>query len=85
MNANAKFLNEAKELDTRWAKLGLLEGIDKKYSRQSSAVLLECQRLFNETGTWDCCDECREREKSELVSSDVVSVVSPEVLLDYKI
>jgi hypothetical protein len=42
-----------------------LEGITDKMSRQSTAVLLECQRLHNETGTWDCCDECREREKQE--------------------
>ena len=62
---NNKFLEEAKNLEARWAKSGLLEGIDKKFDRQSAAVLLECQRLHNETGTWDCCDECREREKQE--------------------
>lgn len=62
---NNKFLEEAKNLEARWAKSGLLEGVDKKFDRQSTAVLLECQRLHNETGTWDCCDECREREKQE--------------------
>lgn len=45
MNANAKFLEEAKGLENRWASL---EGIDKKYSRQAAAVSLECQRLMNE-------------------------------------
>ena len=65
MNANARFLQEAKEIEARWAKAGLLEGITDKFSRQTTAVLLECQRLHNETGTWDCCDECREREKNE--------------------
>lgn len=65
MNTNARFLNEAKELGTRWAKSGLLEGMDKSMSRQSAAVLMECERLHNETGTWDCCDECKEREKRE--------------------
>lgn len=62
---NNNFLEEAKNLDARWAKSDLLKGIDKKFDRQSAAVLLECQRLFNETGKWDCCDECREREKQE--------------------
>lgn len=62
---NSKFLNEAKELEARWAKSGLLDGITDRTSRQTTAVLLERQRLHNETGTWDCCDECRERERLE--------------------
>jgi len=64
MNPNAKFLNEAKAITARWAKTGVLDGIDKKYDRAATAILMECQRLHNETGTWDCCDDCREREKS---------------------
>lgn len=62
---NAKFLNEAKDLEARWAKTGLLDGMDKKFDRRSTAVLLECQRLHNETGTWGCCDECKEIEKEK--------------------
>jgi len=62
---NARFLEEAKEIEARWKKTGLLDGIEDRFSRATTASLLECQRLFNETGTWDCCDECREREKLE--------------------
>src|SRR5271156_2646784 len=61
MNANAKFLNEAKELVGTWGKTGLLEGIgdyDKKgkfhesrYEKAACAVLLENQRLMNEVST----------------------------------
>jgi len=48
---NAKFLNEAKELEQQWGKTGLLEGIKDQYTRSTTAVLLENQRLINETAT----------------------------------
>jgi hypothetical protein len=51
MQANAKFLNEAKELESRWAQTGLLENINDKYTRSCTAVLLENQRLINEAST----------------------------------
>lgn len=51
MNANSRFLNEAKELETRWNKTGLLEGIEDRYVRSATAVLLENQRLINEVST----------------------------------
>lgn len=51
MNANARFLNEAKELESRWAKTGILKGIEDPMVRSSTAVLLENQRLINETST----------------------------------
>lgn len=51
MNANAKFLNEARELEGKWGQTGLLEGIDNRYERSCAAVLLENQRLFNEVAT----------------------------------
>jgi len=51
MNANAKFLNEARELEKRWSETGLLEGIDSRYDRSCASVLLENQRLFNEVST----------------------------------
>ena len=51
MQANAKFLNEAKELESRWAQTGLLENINDKYTRSCTAVLLENQRLINESST----------------------------------
>lgn len=51
MNINSKFLNEAKELESRWKKTGLLEGIDDRYVRSNTAVLLENQRLINESNT----------------------------------
>ena len=51
MNANSRFLNEARELETRWKKTGLLEGIQDRYVRSATAVLLENQRLMNEVST----------------------------------
>jgi hypothetical protein len=51
MNANAQFLNEARELEARWAQTGLLEGIKDRYVRNATAVLLENQRLINESST----------------------------------
>lgn len=65
MNANAKFLNEAKELVGTWGKTGLLEGIgdyhrvgrdsyefrENRYEKSACAVLLENQRLMNEVST----------------------------------
>lgn len=45
---NAKFLAEAKAIEARWAKTGLLDGIKDRYCRQTTAVLLESQRLMNE-------------------------------------
>lgn len=51
MNANARFLNEAKQLEARWAKTGLLNKIEDKYVRSATAVLLENQRLVNEAST----------------------------------
>jgi hypothetical protein len=61
---NARFLKEAKELEERWANLpdGFIRGMT---AGQMTAINLECQRLHNETGNWDCCDECKEREKNE--------------------
>lgn len=51
MNANAKFLNEAKVLVNRWGETGLLNGIKEDYTRACTAVLLENQRLMNEVTT----------------------------------
>jgi hypothetical protein len=51
MNANAAFLNEARELETRWKKTGLLENINDRFVRATTAVLLENQRLMNEAST----------------------------------
>jgi Major capsid protein Gp23 len=51
MNINAKFLNEAKELEGRWKKTGLLDGIEDRTVRANTAVLLENQRLINESST----------------------------------
>lgn len=51
MQANAKFLNEARDLEARWEQTGLLENINDKYTRSCTAVLLENQRLINESST----------------------------------
>ena len=51
MNANARFLNEAKVLENRWQRTELLDGITDPYVRSCTAVMLENQRLINETMT----------------------------------
>ena len=51
MQGNSKFLNEARELEGLWSQTGLLEGISDKYIRSATAVILENQRLMNETST----------------------------------
>jgi len=48
---NAKYLNESKELVSRWAETKLLDGIEDRYERATTAVLLENQRLINEALT----------------------------------
>lgn len=53
---NAKFLNEAREIETRWSKplrngKSMLDGITDRYERATTAVLLENQRLMNEAAT----------------------------------
>ena len=82
MNANARFLNEAKELETRWAKTGLLEGIEDRYVRSATAVLLENQRLINEVST-DTADIAQFKRISiplvrriypQLIANKIVSV-----------
>jgi hypothetical protein len=51
LNTNARFLNEAKELEGLWSETGMLEGIDDRYVRSCTAVMLENQRLMNEMST----------------------------------
>jgi len=51
MNANSMFLNEAKQLENRWSKTGLLNNIEDRFVRSATAVLLENQRIVNEMAT----------------------------------
>jgi len=51
MNFNARLLNEAKELESLWAETKLLDGIKDRFTRATTAVLLENQRLMNEVAT----------------------------------
>lgn len=51
MDINSKYLNEAKEIEAQWKKTGLLEGIEDRATRATTAVLLENQRLINEVST----------------------------------
>lgn len=51
MNANSRFLNEAKQLEARWSETGLLDDINDHFVRSCTAVLLENQRLMNEVST----------------------------------
>ncbi len=50
-NINQKYLKEAQEIEGRWKKSGLLEGISDRWTRSATAVLLESQRLMNEQRT----------------------------------
>jgi len=61
MNANARFLNEARQLSEKWTQTGLLEGIgeydrkgnftENRHQKEACAVLLENQYLMNEVAT----------------------------------
>jgi len=48
---NSRYLNEAKEIENRWASVGMLDGIDNRFDRSTTAVMLENQRLINEVST----------------------------------
>jgi len=48
---NDRFLNEARVLEKKWASTHLLDGIEDRFARSTTAVLLENQRLFNEVST----------------------------------
>jgi len=51
MNANAQYLNEAAKIESKWGRTQMLDGIDNRFERSTAAVLLENQRLINETMT----------------------------------
>jgi hypothetical protein len=55
MNANAKFLKEARELEKNWSST-VFKDIDDRFIRGSSARLLESHRLPGEVK----CQECEE-------------------------
>lgn len=48
---NTRFLKEAREIEKRWENSGLLKGLDDRFVRSNTAVMLEGQRLWNETTT----------------------------------
>ena len=89
MSLNSTYLNEAKELESRWAKTGLLRGIEDTHTRAATAVLLENQRLmlereklFNEVST-DTADVAQFKRISiplvrriypQLIANKIVSV-----------
>ncbi len=89
MSLNAAYLNEAKELESRWARTGLLKGIEDTHTRAATAVLLENQRLmlereklFNEVST-DTADVAQFKRISiplvrriypQLIANKIVSV-----------
>lgn len=50
-NLNAEYLCEAKKQEKIWGRLGFLNGIADPQARQCAAVILENQRLLNETMT----------------------------------
>lgn len=80
--SNAQYLTEAKQVEATWAKSGLLNGIEDRFARQATAVLLENQRLMNEamTDTGDIAQFKRisiplvRRIYPQLIANKVVSV-----------
>jgi hypothetical protein len=79
---NSRLLNEAKILEQRWAKTKLLNGIKDPFVRQTTAVLLENQRLMNEAAT-DTADIAQFKRISiplvrriypQLIANKIVSV-----------
>lgn len=53
---NARFLNEARQIEARWSKplkngKSMLDGINNRYERATASVVLENQRLVNEQMT----------------------------------
>lgn len=82
MNTISKFLNESKELESRWSSTGILDGINDRYLRSATAVLLENQRLINEVST-DSSDVAQFKRISiplvrriypQLIANKIVSV-----------
>src|SRR5271154_2926581 len=56
MSLNSRFLNEAAVAEKMWSRKdkrgrSFLEGIESKWDRQNTAVLLDNQRLINEQST----------------------------------
>lgn len=53
---NARFLNEARKMEAKWSRplrngKSLLDGINNRFDRATTAIMLENQRLVNETMT----------------------------------
>ena len=87
MSFNARYLNEAREIEQRWSKplrngKSMLDGISNRYERATASVLLENQRLMNEsmTDTGDIAQFKRisiplvRRIYPQLIANKVVSV-----------
>jgi len=87
MSFNARYLNEAREIEARWSKplrngKSMLDGITNRYERATASVLLENQRLMNEamTDTGDIAQFKRisiplvRRIYPQLIANKVVSV-----------
>jgi hypothetical protein len=87
MSFNARYLNEAREIESRWSKplsngKSMLHGITDRYERATAAVMLENQRLINEamTDTGDIAQFKRisiplvRRIYPQLIANKIVSV-----------
>jgi hypothetical protein len=82
MSLNSRLLNEAQDLEQKWGQVGLLNGIQDRYTRSMTAVLLENQRLINEVST-DTSDIAQFKKISiplvrriypQLIANKIVSV-----------
>lgn len=87
MSFNAKYLNEARQIEARWSRplkngKSMLDGIPNRTERAAAAVLLENQRLMNEamTDTGDIAQFKRisiplvRRIYPQLIANKIVSV-----------
>lgn len=80
--SNSVYLTEARQIEAAWAKTGVLNGLNDRFTRSATAVLLENQRLMNEamTGTDDIANFKRisiplvRRIYPQLIANKIVSV-----------
>ena len=80
-NGNARLLNEAKELERLWGeKTTLLEGIDDKYVRSTTAVMLENQRLINEIMLSEVSTDSSDIAQFKRISIPLVRRIYPQLI-----
>jgi hypothetical protein len=59
------YLKEAKELENRWKRTGLLNGLEDRYVRSTTSVLLENQRKMNKSPRWKVQNRWKSKERRQ--------------------